>query len=129
MNTRDAYTRRVVIDDAALQQLTALLEVHALTVTLEADGTVTIANPGEEPVCRLAEAMRAEMKQRVAFHLHDGVPWAFWLWSGPERDSEPELEPMVPASDIEEIARKLAYVLSRCDEPDGNVAATSRSSP
>lgn len=129
MNTRDASTPAVVIDDAALQQLTALLGERALTLTLEADGAVTVSNPDDEPTTPLAVAMKADMKQRVAFLLRDGVPWAFWLWSGPERGSEPELEPMAPVSDIEEIARKLAYVLSRRDGPDESVAATSRSFP
>jgi hypothetical protein len=58
------------------------------------------------------------MRQPLVLREHRGGLWWHWQWSGPTRDARPEYEPMVPANDVDEAARRIANVL-HVDETAG----------
>ena len=88
-------------------KLAPLLIRVGLNVTVRRDSVVEVRNPGD-----------TRMTQPIVVREHQGALWWWWLWSGPTRDASPEYEPMVPAEDVDEAARRLANVL-RVAEPAG----------
>lgn len=62
---------------------------------------VTVQNPAAK-----------DLKQVVRLGGNDGQPYWFWEWSGPERDSPPEFEPMCPAHAVAEAAERVTRVLA-----------------
>ncbi|WP_345440195.1 hypothetical protein [Actinoallomurus vinaceus] len=51
------------------------------------------------------------MKQALALREYQDDLYWHWVWPGPTRDAPPELEPMVPADDVDEAARRVVTVL------------------
>ena len=60
--------------------------------------------------------MAPGLRQDVECRLNGGVPWWFWAWSGANRDSPPDLEPLCPADQIEAAADRIARVLALRDD-------------
>jgi hypothetical protein len=81
-------------------KLAPLLLREGLNVAVRRDGVVEVGNPGD-----------TRMTQPIVVREHQGAWWWHWQWSGPSRDAPPEYEPMVPADDVDEAARRLANVL------------------
>ena len=85
-------------------KLAPLLVRHGFKVAVRSDGVVEVRNP-QDP----------RMTQALMLREHQGARWWCWLWSGPTRHAPPEIEPMVPADDVEEAARRIANVLTVVD--------------
>lgn len=89
-----------IIKTAALR-LAPLLIRQGLNVAVGRDGVVEVRNPRD-----------SRMRQPLVVREHQGALWWHWVWSGPTRDAPPEHEPMVPADDVDEAARRIANVLT-----------------
>lgn len=95
-----------------VQRLAPLLIRHGLQVTVQRDGFIEVRNPrGSMATDPLGRALNPGMKQLITLMNHHGVLHWAWAWSGPTRDAPPEIEPMVPAGEIEEAARRIGNVL------------------
>ncbi|MCO6010538.1 hypothetical protein NE236_36830 [Actinoallomurus purpureus] len=90
---------------ALVLKLAPLLLRDGLNVAVRSDGVVEVRNPGD-----------TRMTQPIVAREHQGALWWWWVWSGPTRDAPLEYEPMVPADDVDEAARRLSNVL-RVAEP------------
>lgn len=88
-------------------KLASLLTRAGLNVAVGRDGTIEVRNPRD-----------SRMTQSLILCEHHGALWLHWVWSGPTRDAPAEYEPMVPADDVEEAARRIVNVL-RIEEPPG----------
>jgi hypothetical protein len=89
-----------IVKTAALR-LAPLLIRTGINVTVGSDGVVEARNPRD-----------ARMRQPLLLREHEGRLFWHRVWSGPARNAPPELEPMVPADDVEEAARRVAKVLA-----------------
>lgn len=98
-------------------QLAPLLEPRGLTVAVGRDGAIYAHNAASTPDDPRGRALHRGLNQRIAVAEHDGEPWFFWLWPGPERDAPLDAEPMVPVEDVEEAARRIGNVL-RVDQAE-----------
>lgn len=87
------------VKTAALR-LAPLLERQGLNLAVSRDGIVEVRNPSD-----------GRMRQPIVLREHQGALWWHWQWPGPTDDAPPEYEPMVPADDVDEAARRLANVL------------------
>jgi hypothetical protein len=93
-------------------KLAPLLIRQGLQVSVRRDGYVEVRNPrGSQSTDPVGRALNPGMRQLVTLTDHDGTLWWAWAWSGPARDAPPEIEPMVPAGEIEEAARRIGKVL------------------
>ena len=81
-------------------ELAPLLIRAALSVTVGSNGIVEVRNPRD-----------TRMKQPLVLREHQNAVYWHWVWSGPTPDAPPELEPMVPAGDVDEAARRIVNVL------------------
>jgi hypothetical protein len=96
-----------------LLRLSPLLMRQGLQVVAQRNGFVEVRNPsGNRTTDPLGRALNPGMKQSIALGDHDGALFWFWVWTGVTRDAPPEYEPMVPAEDLDEVARRLANVLA-----------------
>lgn len=102
--------------DERRQALSAALSARGLEVRILANGTVRVRNMGGEPGLDgdpVGQVMAPGLRQDVECAPHnDGAVWWFWAWSGAERDSPPELEPICPAGEIDKAAERIARVLA-----------------
>lgn len=85
----------------AAARLAAPLVKHELNVRVGELGIVEIRNP-----------LDARMRQPIVLREHQGGLWWHWLWADEGRNIPPELEPMCPADDVDEAARRIVNVLS-----------------
>ncbi|WP_147339743.1 hypothetical protein [Actinomadura spongiicola] len=80
------------------------------------------SNPAGEPAPgnALGQIMSPGLRQEVRCRAHgpDHAPWWYWVWSGPSRDSEPELEPLCPLWDTDRAADSLQRVLALIEADD-----------
>ncbi|WP_412519461.1 hypothetical protein K8Z49_15945 [Actinomadura madurae] len=92
----------------------AELERRGLVARVMGHGAVRVRNPAGEPVPGVAQGQGfgPGLGQEVVCRRRDGVLWWLWVWSGPTRQSPPELEPLCPVADaavaVERITRVLA---------------------
>ncbi len=74
------------------------------------------ANPHGEPAPdnTLGQLMSPGLRQEVRCRPHGpaGELWWHWVWSGPTRKSEPELEPLCPLWDTQHAADRIRHVLA-----------------
>ncbi|MEV5704081.1 hypothetical protein [Actinoallomurus sp. NPDC052274] len=101
MHAQDANTSPPIgtVKTVALR-LAPLLERQGLNLAVSRDGIVEAHKPGD-----------SRARQSLILRQHQGGLWWHWKWPGPTRESPPEYEPMVPAEDVAEAARRLANVL------------------
>jgi hypothetical protein len=93
-------------------RLSPLLIRQGLQVTVQRDGFIEVRNPrGSQSTDPVGRALNPGMRQLITLIDHGGVLHWAWAWSGPARDAPPELEPMVPAGEIDEAARRIGRVL------------------
>lgn len=119
----DPYPPTALLE-GLVARLATLLESRGLTVVLERDGTVDVRNPAGAATDPVGRVLHPGLNQRITVVERDDGFWWAWLWTGPERDAPLEPEPMVPAGDVEEAARRVGNVLRvgdvlRVDDPDG----------
>jgi hypothetical protein len=99
-----------------LAALAAALRARNLKITVQGGDCITVRNPAGDPdeSDLQGQAMSPGLSQKIAYQPHgaDGGLWWFWAWSGPERDSPPELEPLCPIGDTETLADRIARVLA-----------------
>ncbi|GAB3986260.1 hypothetical protein GCM10029978_101310 [Actinoallomurus acanthiterrae] len=107
MQARPTATPSIDVIKTAALRLSPLLIRQNLSVTVDRDGTVEVRNP-----------RNARMSQPLVLRVHQGGLWWHWQWSGPTRDAPLDHEPMVPAENVDEAARRIANVL-RTDETAG----------
>lgn len=107
--------------DAALA-LIAALDSRGLTAQAWGHGAVMAVNPAGEPAPDnpLGQAMSPGLRQEVRCRPHgpDRELWWHWTWSGPTRQSEPELEPLCPLWDTEHAADRVGRVLALTEASD-----------
>ncbi|WP_067485563.1 hypothetical protein [Actinomadura hibisca] len=99
----------------AARLLVAELQKYGLTATTRSHAAVAARNPAGEPDPNdlLGAQMAPGLRQEVLCRPHgDGTLWWFWAWSGPERGSPPDLEPLCPVSEAERAADAIAKVLA-----------------
>ncbi|GAA2456660.1 hypothetical protein GCM10010191_90110 [Actinomadura vinacea] len=108
--------------DAALA-LVAALEGRGLVAQAWAHGAVRARNPAGDPDVDDpgGRALSPRLQQEVVCRPLGGSLWWLWAWSGAERHSSAELEPLCPVSDVETAADRIAHVLAVPfgDGPDG----------
>ncbi|QXJ20944.1 hypothetical protein AGRA3207_001744 [Actinomadura graeca] len=107
---------RAAVDGAwrpAAKALVAELERRGLVAEVMGHGAVRVRNPAGEPDPDdpRGQAFAPGLRQEVVCRRLDGVSW-WWVWSGPTRNSPPELEPLCPIANaavaVERITRVLA---------------------
>lgn len=107
--------------DAALA-LIAALDQRGLTARAWGHGAVMAVNPQGEPAPDnpLGQVMSPGLRQEVRCRPHgpDRALWWHWVWSGPTRKSEPELEPLCPLWDSEHAADRIRRVLALTEASD-----------
>ncbi|MFB4298175.1 hypothetical protein [Actinomadura sp. NTSP31] len=107
---------------AALGLVDALKQ-RGLEAVVWGHGAVRVSNPAGEPdpddPC--GALMHPGMRQEVLCRRHDGNLWWLWVWSGPTRQSPPELEPLCPLLDTDTTADRITRVLAVpfAGSPDG----------
>ncbi|TYB49323.1 hypothetical protein [Actinomadura chibensis] len=73
-------------------------------------------NPDGEPAPDdpQGQMMSPGLRQEVRCRPHgpDGDLWWHWVWSGPTRNAEPELEPLCPLREPERAAERIGRVLA-----------------
>jgi hypothetical protein len=107
-----------------LRALAAVLTDHGFTVRVNAN-VLAVANPAASEGCDpRGRHLSPGLSQRVLLQHTAQGPWWFWGWE-PLRAVEPmsappapEIEPLGPADDIDDAARKICKVL-RLAEPEG----------
>lgn len=101
--------------DAALA-LVAGLERHGLVCHVLGHAAVLASNPAGEPDPDdpRGQAFSPGLRQEVRCRPHgaDQALWWFWVWSGPTRQSRPDLEPLCPVTDAETAADRMRHVLA-----------------
>lgn len=107
--------------DAALA-LIAALDQRGLTAKPWGHAAVMAVNLAGEPAPdnALGQALSPGLRQEVRCHPHtpDHELWWHWVWSGPTRGSEPELEPLCPLWETELAADRIGRVLALTKESD-----------
>jgi hypothetical protein len=113
--------------DAALA-LVAALEGHGLVAQAWGHGTVRARNPAGDPAPDdpRGQALSPRLQQEVVCRPLGGSLWWLWAWSGAERNSPAELEPLCPVSDAETAAERIAHVLAVPFEEGTDGAANDR---
>ncbi|GAA0287127.1 hypothetical protein GCM10009527_098120 [Actinomadura nitritigenes] len=99
----------------AARALVALLAARGLGAVVLAHGAVRVWNPAGEADAsdKLGQAMSPGLRQELQCGRRaDGVLWWFWVWSGPTRQSPPDLEPLCPIGDAETAAARVDKVLA-----------------
>jgi hypothetical protein len=108
---------------AALALVEALKQ-RGLNAQVYGRGAVRASNPiGEpDPDYPRGALMHPGMQQEVLCRHHEGVLWWLWVWSGPTRQSRPELEPLCPVAETDRAAEQIVRVLDVpfADSPDGS---------
>ena len=109
----------------ALRDLARSLNARGLTVRLDPDNWTLIArneaattddedaqtNGRPDPLAIAYGPVK--LTQRVTLALTDeGDLYWHWQWSGPERNSPPEYQPMCPAASIADAAERISRVLA-----------------
>jgi hypothetical protein len=98
------------------EALAAVLTAGGLNVSQQRCGSLVVRNPAGEPEAddRLGRLLSPGLRQVVACRPvdGDGALWWFWVWSGPERHSAPEYEPLCPAEEFEHAADRIAHVVA-----------------
>ncbi len=106
----------------AAQALIAALDKRGLTATPWGHGAVLARNPNGEPATDnlLGQVMSPGLRQEVRCRPHgpDRELWWHWVWAGPTRKSEPELEPLCLLWETEFAADRLARVLALTETGD-----------
>ncbi|WP_344409246.1 hypothetical protein, partial [Actinomadura nitritigenes] len=101
--------------DAALA-LVAALDQRGLVASPYGHGAVRATNPDGEPDPDnpLGQLMHPGMRQEVRCRPYGpaGELWWHWVWSGPTRDAEPELEPLCPLWEADVAADRIHRVLA-----------------
>jgi hypothetical protein len=92
----------------------AALERRGLVGRVLERGAVLARNPAGDPVPDdpRAQALSPRLQQEVVCRLLGGSPWWLWAWSGTERNSPADLEPLCPAAEVEHAAERIAHVLA-----------------
>ena len=108
----------------SLRELAKSLDARGFTVRLDLDNWTLVArneavaadddirtNGRPDP---LAVAFGpVKLTQRVTLTLNErGELFWYWQWSGPERTSPPEYQPMCPAAAISDATERISRVLS-----------------
>src|SRR5690349_9912978 len=98
--------------------LVAALTDRGLSAQQLPNGVVRARNAAAEPgLCDPRRQMMAPgLRQDVECHLSGGAPWWFLAWSGMDRDSPPDLEPLCPADRIDAAADRIVRVLALRDD-------------
>ena len=106
----------------AATALIAALDQRGLTAKPWGPSAVLAVNPHGEPAPDnpLGQAMSPGLRQEIRCRPHgpDGTLWWHWVWTGPTRKSEPELEPLCPLWDIEHAADRIRRVLALTETSD-----------
>jgi len=100
---------------AAARALAARLEARGFGAVVMGHGAVGVWNPAGEPDPddRCGQLMSPGLRQEVRCGRRaDGALWWFWAWSGPTRQSPPDLEPLCPIDEPEKAADRIAKVLA-----------------
>ncbi|MWA00081.1 hypothetical protein F8568_006765 [Actinomadura sp. LD22] len=87
---------------------------RGLDARLCGHGVVRASNPAGEPDPDdpFGALMHPGLRQEVLCHRRDGALWWLWVWTGPTRQSPPELEPLCPAAETDKAAERIARVLA-----------------
>jgi len=100
----------------AIAALVAELEARGITAKPMSRNAVLATNPAGDATTSdpRGKAMNPGLSQEVVCLVHgpDHTLWWFWAWSGPTRDSAPDLEPLCPAQDPGHAAARIAHVLN-----------------
>ncbi|MBO2459341.1 hypothetical protein [Actinomadura violacea] len=94
--------------------LVKALKGRGLDVQVYEHGAVRVSNPAGEPDPEDPRGglMHPGMRQEVLCRHHEGALWWLWVWTGPTRQSPPELEPLCPAAETDRAAERIARVLA-----------------
>lgn len=113
-NSRSPGNQREWRDAASA--LIAALDSRGLVAKPWGQGAVMAVNREGEPAPDndIGQAMSPGLRQEVRCSPHgpEGALWWHWVWSGPTRTSEPELEPLCPLWDTEHAADRIRFVLA-----------------
>lgn len=99
----------------AARALVALLSARGLGAVVLGHGAVRVWNPAGEADAsdKRGQAMSPGLRQELQCGRRaDGGLWWFWVWSGPTRQSPPDLEPLCPIEDAETAAARIEKVLA-----------------
>jgi hypothetical protein len=100
----------------AASALIAALDKRGLAAKAWGPRTILAVNLSGEPAPdnSLGQAMSPGLRQEIRCHPHgaDGALWWHWVWSGPTRKAEPELEPLCPLWETEHAADRVGRVLA-----------------
>ncbi|MFF5258919.1 hypothetical protein ACFY4C_08220 [Actinomadura viridis] len=109
----------------AASGLVGALEARGLAAEVCGHGAVRARNPacgppdpGDAVGRRLGPGLQQEVLCRT--NAVTGTLWWFWAWSGPERGSAPDLEPLCPLEDTWRAAERIAHVLAVPAEDSGD---------
>ncbi|MDL4815992.1 hypothetical protein [Actinomadura opuntiae] len=113
MNDADAKYEESSWRAAALALVDAL-ERRGLDAHVHGIGAVRVSNPAGDPDPNdpRGALMHPGMRQEMVCRHHEGALWWLWVWSGPTRQSPPELEPLCPLLDTDTAAERIARVLA-----------------
>ncbi|MFC5752177.1 hypothetical protein [Actinomadura rugatobispora] len=94
--------------------LVAALEGRGLVAEAWGHGVVRARNPAGDPDTDdpRGQALSPRLQQEVVCRPLGGSLWWLWAWSGAERNSPAELEPLCPVSEVETAAERIARVLA-----------------
>lgn len=99
------------------QSLTALIgAVEELGLTATLSGPLKVSISGDTPSPEMAgepalHGLVRPLSQDVTIKCQGGRLWWCWVWCGADR-GEYESEPIAPIEEIDEVARRLRYVVS-----------------
>lgn len=97
---------------AALHVLAELLRARGLRVGVShSTATLEATNPATEGASTDPRYPPQQLRQLVQIAPRDGRLWVWWLWPDPTTGSY-EREPLLPATDLDEAADKIAHVIA-----------------
>lgn len=97
---------------AALRRLAELLRARGLRVGVSHSiATLEATNPAAEGASVDPRYPAQQLHQLVQVAPRDGRLWVWWLWPDPTTGSH-EREPLLPATDLDETADKIAHVIA-----------------
>jgi hypothetical protein len=126
MERASRITSQSAISDNPALALVAELEQRGLIAQAQGHGVVWARNPAGDPKHGdpRGRALSPRLQQEVVCRPLGSSLWWLWAWSGVERDSPAELEPLCPAWQVETAAERIAHVLAvpHRDEADDDRA-------
>jgi hypothetical protein len=100
--------------DKVTLALVAELERRGLVAKAREHGVVWARNPAGDPNAddRRGQTLSPRLQQEVVCRPLGGSLWWLWAWSGVERNSPADLEPLCPAWQVETAAERISHVLA-----------------